>query len=293
MSPPPEEEEDRSESEESFPPFEKGGSGGISPSEARRSERRRPTEKGEREEFLREVRFGTTRIAYGVERSARRKKTVAVAVEPGGQVVVKAPVSTEPAKLDEIVRRKARWILERRKRQEELRPWPGEREHVSGESFLYLGRQYRLKVRPGRGAATRVRCERGWLVVDVEPGLGGSERAARVRAGLVEWYREHAARRLPERVAEWAPVVGVAPAGVLIREPRKRWASCDARGNLRFNWRLIQAPRRLVDYVVVHELAHLVHPGHGRDFWALVGRVMPDYEARREELRRLGRRLEW
>ncbi len=164
---------------------------------------------------------------------------------------------------------------------------------VSGESFLYLGRQYRLKVRPGEGAETQVRCERGWLAVDVERDLPAAERAERVRTGLVEWYREHAARRLPERVDEWAPRVGVEPAGVLIREPRKRWASCDARGHLRFNWRLIQAPRRLVDYVVVHELVHLVHPDHDRDFWALVGRAMPDYEARREALRRLGRRLEW
>jgi hypothetical protein len=242
-----------------------------------------------------EVRFGTTRIVYDVRRSARRKKTVAVAVEPDGAVHVKAPVATPRAKLDEIVHKKARWILARRRRQEELPAPPDPRELVSGESYLYLGRQYRLRVRPvatGDGATT-VRCERGWLVVELPVGLDPAERTERVRSGLVDWYRDHAARRLPERVRQWAPVVGVEPAGVLIREPKKRWASCDARGNLRFNWRIIQAPRRLVDYVVVHELVHLVYPDHDRDYWALLGRAMPDYERRREALRRLGRRLEW
>lgn len=237
--------------------------------------------------------YGKTRIAYGVRRSARRKKTVAVAVEPDGAVCVTAPMATPPAELDAIVHRKASWILERRRRQAGLEPAAARREAVSGEGFLYLGRHYRLRVLPVDGDPAPVRLERGWLVAEVEAGLAETERAARVRDGLVAWYREHASRRLAERVRAWAPVVGVEPAGVLVREPRKRWASCDARGNLRFNWRIIQAPRRLVDYVVVHELAHLIHPDHGREFWALLGRAMPDYEERREALRRLGRRLEW
>ncbi|MCP4572515.1 MAG: M48 family metallopeptidase [bacterium] len=239
-----------------------------------------------------EVRFGTSRIVYGVRRSARRKKTVAVAVEPDGAVRVTAPVDTARGRLDEIVHKKARWILERRRRQDDLLPSPGRRELVSGESFLYLGRQYRLKVCPADAGAA-VRLERGWLVASVPRGLAVGERAQEVRARLIAWYRGHAARRLPERVRALAPAVGVEPAGVLIREPRKRWGSCDARGNLRLNWRIVQAPRRLVDYVVVHELVHLLYPVHDRDFWALLGRTMPDYEQRREELRRLGKRLLW
>ena len=87
--------------------------------------------------------------------------------------------------------------------------------------------------------------------------------------------------------------LGLHPSSVLIREPRKRWGSTDARGNIRFNWRIIQAPTRLIDYVVAHELVHLAHPDHTRDFWATLGRAMPDYEVRREALRRLGRQVVW
>jgi hypothetical protein len=80
---------------------------------------------------------------------------------------------------------------------------------------------------------------------------------------------------------------------VLVREQRTRWGSADAKSNLRFNWRIVQAPARLLDYVVAHELVHLLHADHTRDFWATLGRVMPDYEARREKLRVMGRAMVW
>ncbi len=157
---------------------------------------------------------------------------------------------------------------------------------MSGETFLYLGRQYRLRVSVGSDEGVRLKGR--WLEVTVPRGQRDG-----VRDLLVAWYREHAAARLPERVAEWAGKVGVEPKAVLIREPKRRWGSCDAAGNVRFNWRIVQAPMRLVDYVVAHELAHLVHEDHGREFWGRLGRVMPDYEERREGLRRVGAGLGW
>jgi predicted metal-dependent hydrolase len=116
---------------------------------------------------------------------------------------------------------------------------------------------------------------------------------ADARDRLVAWFRERAAIRVPARVAAWSARLGLHPSAVLIREPKKRWGSADAMGNIRFNWRIIQTPTRLIDYVVAHELVHLVHPDHTRDFWATLGRAMPDYEARREALRRIGREVVW
>ena len=80
---------------------------------------------------------------------------------------------------------------------------------------------------------------------------------------------------------------------VIVANQQKRWGSCDQRGTIRLNWRIIQAQMRLVDYVVVHELVHLRHRGHGRDYWQAVGRVMPDYERRREDLTRYGPSFSW
>jgi hypothetical protein len=241
-----------------------------------------------------EVQYGQTRIAYAVART-RRRKTVAIAVDAQGRVEIKAPPDTPLERLDRIVHRKARWILERQKQRRREAPPPAARQFVSGESFRYLGRQYRLAVRRAEGEA-RVRLERGWLVVALDAAAwagAGEARAQAVRASLAGWYRAHAAQRFPGRVAAWAPRLGVAPVEVLVRGQDRRWGSCDARGVLRLNWRVVQAPARLQDYVIVHELAHLAERDHSPAFWSLVGRALPDYEQRRAALKLLGPELVW
>ena len=124
-------------------------------------------------------------------------------------------------------------------------------------------------------------------------GQGGAEIRAEVRAAVVAWFRRRAPERLPERVAGWHAKAGVPMPHVKLASQQKRWGSCDQAGTIRLNWRIIQAPMRLVDYVVVHELVHLRHRGHGRDYWQAVGRVMPDYERRRRDLRERGAILVW
>ena len=234
------------------------------------------------------VTWGGRRLPYIIRRSSRRKKTVAVTVDPGGRIMVAAPVPVATTRLDAIVTRKAAWIVQRLRRAEGHGPTPAPREFVSGESVLYLGRHYRLKVQAGETGVARLRG--GWLHV---PAPVGAQQAAHVRAALVSWLRGHAAERLPERVEAWRAKAGVSPSRVVVADQRKRWGSCDHRGTIRLNWRIVQAPMRLVDYVVVHELVHLRHRGHGRDYWQAVGRVMPDYERRREDLRRRGSMLAW
>ena len=234
------------------------------------------------------VTWGETRLPYTIRRSARRKKTVAVTVDSAGSVLVVAPARLATDRLDAIVTRKAEWIVRRIRGVEGHGPPLSPREFVSGESVLYLGRHYRLKVQPGVSGAAKLRGS--WLHV---PAPAGAQHIAYVRAALVSWFRRHAAERLPERVAAWQPKAGVPMPRVIIANQQKRWGSCDQRGTIRLNWRIIQAPMRLVDYVVVHELVHLRHRGHGRDYWQAVGRVMPDYEGRRADLTRCGPRLSW
>lgn len=133
----------------------------------------------------------------------------------------------------------------------------------------------------------------GWLEVPVDCTLSEPMGREVALAAVADWYRAHARARLPKRVALWSTKLGVEPSAVLVRKQRKRWASCDDHGVLRFNWRVIQAPMRLVDYVVAHELVHLRHRDHTKAFWARLGAAMPDYEPRKDELRRLGPRLQW
>ena len=163
---------------------------------------------------------------------------------------------------------------------------PAQREFVSGESVLYIGRHYRLKVHPNETGKAKLRG--GWLHV---PAPGYAQQTAHVRDALISWLRRHAGERLPERVAAWRTRAGLGMPRVVIADQQKRWGSYDRNGTIRLNWRIIQAPMRLVDYVVVHELVRLRHRGHGRDYWQAFGKVMPDYERRREELRRRG--VQW
>jgi predicted metal-dependent hydrolase len=237
-----------------------------------------------------EVKFGGTKIAYGVRRSSRRT-TVSILVDPGEGVIVRAPERTPVERLDRVVHAKARWIVERTNGQAAHRPAP--REFISGESFLYLGRHFRLRVVRGRDEDDTVRLSGRWLWVPVEAPPRGDEGRHQVRQRLVRWFRTHAALRLAERFAAWSKKLGVREPRVLIRDQRRRWASCDPQGVIRLNWRVVQAPVRLVDYVVVHELLHLGHRHHTKAFWETFGRVMYDYDARREALRALGPRLEW
>ncbi|MCY3735881.1 MAG: SprT family zinc-dependent metalloprotease [Gemmatimonadaceae bacterium] len=234
------------------------------------------------------ITWGDTRLTYAIRRSARRKKTVAVTVDPGGGVLLLAPEDFPTSRLDEVVRRKAGWIVRRMRGVGANGVPPSPREFVSGESVMYLGRHYRLKVHPGETGEAKLRG--GWLHV---PAAAGAEQPDHVRAGLVAWMRSHAAERLPERVELWRSNAGVEMPRVVISDQKRRWGSCDRRGTIRLNWRIIQAPMRLVDYVVVHELVHLRHRGHGSEYWQALGRIMPDYERRREDLRERGGGLAW
>ncbi len=139
----------------------------------------------------------------------------------------------------------------------------------------------------GRGDAKR---SGGWLHVPAPEELRQTDY---VRSARVSWFRRHAAERLPERVKARRAGAGVPMPRVVIADQQKRWGSCDRSGAIRLNWRTIQAPMRLVDYVVVHELLHLRYRGYGRGYWQAVGRVMPDYERRREDLKQCGVSLAW
>ena len=234
------------------------------------------------------VTWGGTQVPYNIRRSPRRKKTVAVTVGPNGDVLIVAPPHLSTDELDGIVTQKAEWIVRRLQRAQAHGPLLSPREFVSGESILYLGRHYRLKVHPDEGGDAKLRG--GWLHVCAPR---GPRQRTEIRETVIAWFRRHASVRLPQRVGAWRSKVGVAMPPVVVSDQQKRWGSCDRNGTIRLNWRIIQAPMRLVDYVVVHELVHLRHRGHDREYWQALGRAMPDYERRREDLTQYGANLVW
>ena len=234
------------------------------------------------------VRFGDATIEYEVRRSKRRRKTVQITLDGGG-VRVAAPVSTSADEVRAIVRKRAAWILSHVSK---TTPEAPPKRFVSGESLPYLGRNVRMIVRYAEVSAPQVRFDHWRFVVTVPNALKGRARREPVRRALMEWYRDRAVQRLPEFVERWWPRLGRPERSrILVRDQRRRWGSCSSDGTLRFNWRIMMLKPALIEYVVVHELAHLTHLNHSKDFWGLVLRMMPDVQQRRLHLREEGRDL--
>ena len=163
------------------------------------------------------------------------------------------------------------------------------KELVSGESFPYLGRNYRLKVQDGHQVG--ICLSGGYLQATIRPTEQGEQRQQRIQQYLDAWYKSRALERLTDKTDRYAEQIGVSPSGISVRNFKSRWGSCDSRGQLIFNWNIIKAPHAIADYVVVHELCHLIHPNHSKDFWALVGRFDGAYQEHRDWLKISGRSL--
>ena len=207
-----------------------------------------------------------------------RRKSANIRVEEGSVSVI-VPANTSAEKIDQLIAAKRRWIREKITLHQESTV-ASSKQFVSGEAFAYLGRNYRLKVEQGPFAPVRLLS--GRLVVSLPQ---GAEQPQMIRNALVRWYKRQAEQKLNEKVKRFAPLVGVEPAGVGIKTFKSRWGSCTTKGKLEFNWTIMMAPNRMVDYVVIHELCHLVRHDHSSEYWKEVARVMPDYANCRDWLR--------
>ena len=234
------------------------------------------------------VRFGDITIDYNIRRSVKRRKTVQITVDGGG-VQVAAPSTAEDSRLKEIVRKRAPWILDHSS--ERLLVVPPKR-FVSGETLPYLGRNIRMVIETKEHRKPEVRFDHWRFRVSVPTGLDDENRRDRIRRAFVNWYRRRASDRLTAAIERWWPILGYGEMSrVLIRDQRLRWGSCAPDGTLRFNWRVVMLPTRLIDYVVVHELAHMRVKNHSANFWSLVTRTLPDAQQRRRDLREAGQSL--
>ncbi len=224
-------------------------------------------------------------VSYTLRRSARRRRTIEISIGAYGEVRVAAPMRAPMREIDAFVRLKSRWIA-RAIASQRATARQERREIVSGAETPYLGQSMTLQVREDGGRGVQVIDDE--IVVHVRAGLSDAVREAEARRRLTAWYRKEAERVFAERVRHFAPLAGAAPTRVLVRTQKTRWGSCGADGALRFNWTLIMAPMSIIDYLAVHELCHLKQNGHGKRFWSLVAKVLPDYVSRRRTLHREG-----
>jgi predicted metal-dependent hydrolase len=219
-------------------------------------------------------------------RRTARKKSVAFEVRLPNTLVVSAPQRLSRAVVNRMAAERLAWA--------EARLAAIEADHTrfglpkrfeGGETFLFRGETVPLVVivAPDIRRA-RAELDNGRLSVSIMPCSEGDQTLL-VQKAVLKWYKSAAQERLAESVSRWSPVVGAAPAAVRVRNQRRRWGSCSRDGVLNFNWRLVMMPDDVLDYVVVHELCHLIEPNHSVRYWDLVARVLPAHKQSRRWLR--------
>ena len=229
------------------------------------------------------------RIEYTVIRSARRKKTIEITLDPQDGVIVRSPARTPLREIADLVHKRAAWILTRAT-EDILHPKP--RRYTDGETLLYLGEEFPIVTSMSAAPIVAVSLQHDAFHISTPADIPEDERIEKSRIALERWYRREANRLLPEIVARWQSRVGrKKPSFVQVRSQRRRWGSCSSDGSIRLNWRIIMAEPALIDYVVVHELAHLAVMDHSPRYWKRVERALPDYRARRKRLNQVGLHL--
>ncbi len=179
--------------------------------------------------------------------------------------------------------RKAPWIVKQLNYFDQFHPLQPPREYVSGETHYYLGRQYRLKIRLGE--KRRVRLVGKFFEVELPEPMDSSSAKKVMR----DWYRKHASEMFNRKVDgyyPWFAKRGAAYPKIILRTMTSRWGSCTGHGTITLNTELIKAPLVCIDYVIIHELCHLVHPNHDKKFYRLMSAAMPDWERWKDRLER-------
>jgi predicted metal-dependent hydrolase len=226
-------------------------------------------------------------IEYGgrtipIELSFSDRNRLSISVHPDLRVTVSAPSEKSEEKILERVRRRARWIIRQIDRFEEYRPLPPPKKYVSGETFRYLGRQYRLKVVEDQRESVKLVGRFLWAR------LPERENRVRVESLVEQWYRRHArvvfSRKIDE-LHERARIHGVPkPDDWRAQKMRSRWGSCGRSGRILLNLELLKAPLSCIEYVIAHEMCHLKELNHTKEFYRLLGLVMPDWKERKRRL---------
>jgi hypothetical protein len=208
-----------------------------------------------------------------------KRKTLALRVHQG-EAVIRMPAKLNIRIAEDFVSNKSAWL----KKQLSLHPAIELKRYISGQHLLFLGESLRLDVQTQQNESA-IFTDHERLVI-VTPKAELSEQLCKRQ--LTRWYRTQAEHYLIERCQEWATKTELFPQSVTVKTYRARWGSCNLRREIQFNWALIMAPPAVIDYVIVHELCHLVQHNHSPAFWQLVASFMPNFQTHRQWLKQYG-----
>jgi len=217
-----------------------------------------------------------------IEKIVRTKrKTIALQITDDGTLIIRSPLEATDETIMKVIARHKKWIESKKRYIDSRDPKYAPKEFVNGEGFLYLGNYYRLKIVDSQKEPLKF--ENGFYL--------SREALPQAREVFINWYKNMAYQKILERVQWYAKKGGFKYNKINITNAQKRWGSCSLKGNLNFSWRIIMAPLNVLDYVVVHELVHLVEYNHKKTFWNKVKVLMPYYEQYKDWLKNNGHLL--
>src|SRR5690554_442644 len=226
----------------------------------------------------------------------RTRKTLEIQINPAGRVRVVAPKGVSDRFILDCLRKRSPWIRKHIHEMEVRAALIPKRDYIEREIFYFLGEQLRLQLLENENLSK----PRVWVKEIPLAGTGESNclmvetpvsQQPVIQTALEKWYKQEALRVFAERINYYGEKIGKRPERIKLSNARKRWGSCTAQKTILLNWRIIMAPPRVLDYLVVHELCHLAHLNHSPRFWRLVSKILPGFQAERDWLRKNGYRL--
>jgi hypothetical protein len=225
-------------------------------------------------------------IEYQLIKSNR--KTVTISILPTKKVVVKTPKYLSDKEIMNMVKQKAKWIVNNISKTPDNNTLKQERKYEDGEKLLYRGLEYKLKIIEDSNIKNpKIQIHQDEIVVVMK------QVNRQVMPTILElWYKEKATERVFEKINYYNPFINKKIENIRIKNQRKRWGSCSNLGNLNFNWRIIMMPDEMFDYIIVHEMCHLRYLNHSKDYWKSVEEILPDYKEREKWIKENGTKLD-
>lgn len=230
------------------------------------------------------ITFGKSSIPYEIVRSPKRK-TVSITVD-NESVKVICPIDTTQEKIEAILANKVIWIRKQLLHFEEINDYRHHRLFLSGEKLPYLGRQYRLKIiNTSEAVKPSFKFSHGTFIAEIPDSILKEQYREILLPLYEEWIKEKALKYVKSRLKRYTEILQTEPTAIIIKNQAQRWGSCTPSGKVLLNWRIFLAPVSIIDYVLIHELAHLKHLNHSFEFWETIKMLQPNYEEKKEWLR--------
>jgi len=208
-----------------------------------------------------------------------RKKSASIQLE-GNLVKVRVPKSLSDNRINDLIKKRTPWIQAKLK-EYSARPVTIPKKYHNGGTFPYLGKNYTLKVHDGD--VSSIKMKSGYFNITISQ--SEKNKNDKIKDLLIDWYQSHAKKYLKEKTYQLSELIGAIPTSVSVKSYKSRWGSCSSTGVIDYNWRIILAPNHIIDYVVIHELCHLLEHNHSPKYWQIVEKHSPNWRDSKEWLK--------